>query len=699
MKKLRRFITSALICTCIFCIAGCSKNNVESFTFIANIYCENELVHDVSVFVNEVEATRSNNGSVELNNLSSGDIITFSKAGYICNERIVVDKNITDYIVHLEFDGFEKVNIKSDIKVDFTVNNFEDGSFKILFDIPKGYLFSGYYIGNILVSSDVNYVFAKDLRKEIEVKFAKLCTVKVLNADCTLIKQLDVAKDTSILLGKYVNKSKVFVGWKCNGEIVSKDKNYSPIITNDETFYLEDEIAYIDYKINDRVVSINTNVIYDLYVDNVLKIKDCNLTEINIANITKSCGNYSVKLHNSNYNIDKCFGISIINDYLVDNAHIVKVENEFYVVLKHINSNYNLSVKVNDIVYDSSNITTEDLTYLCVSNAIIDGYNTLEIATVDKDNIVSEYVNMQGYNKQYNLPKPSYEITKNGLYLLNNDSFNAYLVVNGIILDKITNNQIDISKYINNQLGIMYTKDFTYSSYTSIDVCNQTSSVENNENIKIDKLNNEVYLAIDTFNKSDIKVNINYYIIEYNANQTSINITSFLNKNADNVITINWFENGSNFSKEINYFYECIDTLYFEIKDNKIHIKTSADFYKIYLNNVVINHIFTDNIIDINSYILSTSNVSIRVEGFVDDVLNYRSERICPIEKFDFIEENITIIKSFNSYLFIDKLNDATYYLNDQIINANAIKLNPLEDYILKIVLKNGRIITYEIFK
>lgn len=696
MKKLKFFITSAIICTCIFSLSGC-KNNVESYTFNGSIIFENELANNVSVLVNGVNAFYSIDGKVNLTNLSKGDIITFYKKGYICNDIITIDKNINNYEVHLHLDGFKKVNVISSVDVDFDIVDYDNGNFNINFDVPNDYFFTGYYIDDILISKDKNFLFNNDYRGDIETKFAVACNVKLFKSDCSLIEELVVPKNSIVSLDDYVNYSRVFVGWKCNGEIVSTDINFSPQITEDTTFYLIDEIAYIDYVVEDRTVDVHTNTTFDVYINNELKLTNQTASCINIAKLYQNSGTCVVKLVNNQYNLCKEFTVNVVNDYTINNANIIKYNDRFFVVVPLFNTDYRLSIKVDNKVVNDILELKSDLYYVDVTDYIIDGTNTLQIATVDIDNIVSKYVSNKEYHKQYNLPIPKFMFAKNRLYITNNNSYNAYLVVNGIIKDKIIDNVIDISKCNNTKLGIMFCKDFANFSYANIDFYSNVSSSSNNKFIKIEEYDNGVNLFIDTTGKTNIKVQINGIDCLYDLSQININITDYLFLNANNIITVTYVQNGSKYSTNYCYYYRGIFNINFDVFGTTICIENYADYYKIYLNNVELSNKFTTNQIDINSYILSSNYIDIKVEGYVDNVLTYSNEEQYFINKTNFVKENISVVKSTNKYLFIDKINDAKYYLNDILITSNAIKINDLANSVLKIVLNSGKVILYDI--
>ena len=242
MGRFRGLIWLTGLILCLFgCLCACSKTDYHEYFYVSGIVSEKSLPLDgVEVLKNgnsfEPKLVTDKNGHFELVGLSSGDILSFSKYGFIIENKTVTE-NESDIAISAIRETCT-VSVKNTNSYGSVSGGgiFEYGKEATLIAVPlKHYKFDGFYIKDKLISASSPYTFKVFKTTSITAKFSPIeYQIKVQNAfDASLVSGDGYYPiGSKIVLSAKDSDAYKFSYWVVN-DVKHYDKNYSFVLSDE----------------------------------------------------------------------------------------------------------------------------------------------------------------------------------------------------------------------------------------------------------------------------------------------------------------------------------------------------------------------------------------------------------------------------------------------------------------------------------
>lgn len=721
MKKFVLVIITVL-CFCILCLNGCADKN--HFTFSATVLCDGEPVGHVQAFINGLATNKitDNEGKIVVDNLNYGDELTFYKEGYtiLISYKITSSIDTTFEIFRDNLIEFPPVNVSfsPDIVTDYNVIDSDNGDFCIDFVLPPKYMFGGYFINDLLISKDINYNFNVSLRGDIEVRLYPLYDMVIKDFDDTAILysgEFPIGEE--INLGKLIDDKELFEGWYIGGELLSNDIDYIYTTTEVNIIYLKRQVPRLNAEFNGRKITVDTNLTFDLYVDD--EVVDTNLCgDIWIGDYIHIAGEYNVKLVNNKYDLVVEHTVKMVNNNTPFEPKIFMYEGKYYIAFynyKYTNSyKIRFEIGLKEYEYYIAVKDSEYFAYADITNYIHNGYNEIRLVAEDRDKILSSESLGAVYIKYHYVDKPNVVINDNILKVTNNKGYECYLCINGVIADRIIDDEIDISHCRGtDKVQVLYKGEYIYPTLSDdIDLAmhlNEDKKFFNSDNFNmfVNIIDDVLYInwqndinCISTY----IAVNERRFKIPNDIN--CYEISEYLHPNQTNTITIEkHFDNEIVKTDTIEYFYEKLGVINIHNDKNMLYYDNIYDYYTIRLNGVIIEEKYTKDFVDLYDYLLDIDTICVEVEGYVNDIKVAYSKYDCDYQIKHILPFNNCVIRcKEGAFIYFDYLAGIDYK-----IEINSVVYDMKSGYIylkdfetgskinLIVTLSNGYQITYKI--
>ncbi len=242
MGRCRGWIWLAGLILCLFgCLCACSKTDYEEYYYVSGIVSEQSLpLEGVEVFLNgnsfDPKLVTDKNGRFELGGLSSGDVLSFSKYGFII-ENIAVEESVNDATISAIRNTY-MVSVKNTKSYGSVSGGgiYEFGKTATLVAKPlKHYKFDGFYIKDNLITTSSTYTFEVFEATSFTAKFSPIeYQIKVENEyDASLVSgDGNYTYGSEIVLTAKDNETYKFSYWLVN-DVKYYHKIYSFVLSDE----------------------------------------------------------------------------------------------------------------------------------------------------------------------------------------------------------------------------------------------------------------------------------------------------------------------------------------------------------------------------------------------------------------------------------------------------------------------------------